>query len=166
MASVQAIFDFKLQVIETPDMDQDLAPDPAITHEITGDSGDLSGSSAEPPITKKFAGNVVLAAGAKTLDLTALENGNLPNETFDGLKVQILKFKALPDNTNAVKIKKGGTNGYEFCGSGAPECTLEKAGDVAMYKFNDSLADVSSTVKNLDFSGTGSDGVKVILCAG
>lgn len=163
--AVTADFDFKMQAIATPDMDQDLATDPTITHEIKGDTGTLTGSSASPPITKKYADQVLLVAGAKTLDLTALDDGNLPDITFLGLKVQFIKIRALITNAAPVTIKKGATDGYAIFGGTAPEKTLAK-GDIEMSMFNDSLADVSGSLKNIDLVGTGTDGIEIILMAG
>lgn len=162
---VQGVYDFKLQAIETPIMDQDLGADPTITHELKGDTGTPTGSNAAPPIQRKYADKVLLAGGAKTIDLTALDDGNLPDIDFTTFKVQLVKIRALASNTQGIKIKKGATNGYGIFGANTPEITLEK-GDIAMYLFNDSLADVSATEKTIDLTGNAAEGVEMILIAG
>ena len=52
-ASVQAKYNFLLNVYETLGLSQDLASDPAITHAITGLSGVLDGTTGVP-VTKAW----------------------------------------------------------------------------------------------------------------
>lgn len=125
-------------------------------------------ASTTPPATKYSSGRLTLSSGTGTLNLTSLPdaNGVAAAVTFDGLKPQVAKFRNLSTNANAITIAKGASNGYTGFGS-AFSMTLQP-GDEWTFKGNDNsgVTDVSSTVKNLDITGTGSQVLEFSLVAG
>ncbi len=125
-------------------------------------------ASTTPPVTKYSAYELTLSSGTGSIDLTSLPNYNgvAASVTFDGLKPQVVKFKNKSTNANAITIVKGVTTGYTGFGS-AFSMTLQP-GDEWAFKGNDNsgVTDVSSTVKILDVSGTGSQVLQIELVAG
>lgn len=120
----------------------------------------LTGSTT-PDVTKAAYQTVALSGGAATVDLTSLLlNGQAV--TLDGLQPRAFHFK----NTGAadMTIAKGASNG--FTGLGASfSVTLKTGQEVAFYLSTNATA-VSSTVKTLDLSGTGTDTLQLSVVAG
>ena len=162
--SVKVEYNLRAQAVETLALNID-SPNPNVTHEISGDSGTLDANSTVPA-TKAWKDDRQLSSGTDTFDLTALSRGNLNDEDFTGLKVQIIKIKAKSTNTAVTTFKAGTTNGYNLFGNADGEITLD-AGAVALFQMNDKLADVGASAKNIDISSTDVDAqYEILLVAG
>ena len=116
MALDEVIIQSPVSVKETIALALDNVTDPRIVHEIIPLLAAKLTSSTTPPVTKVWSDSVPLVAGAKTLDLEALVNANLPNVTFLGLKVQILVFEN-PAGNALITISSGAANGYDIGGA-------------------------------------------------
>lgn len=162
--TVSAQYDFKLIVTETPALALDLAANPDIIHQITGDSGTLNASS-NVTAAAVISDAVTLSAGALTINLTSYSRTTLaPAVDFTGTKVKLWKFKALSTNTQTVTISGGASNGYLLFGT-AGNCILAP-GEVRYGYAPATAPTVSSTLKNIDFASSQQDaGVSFILVA-
>lgn len=155
--SVNAKYDFKLTVEETPALSEDLADDPTIVQKMTGANGTLTASSTVPA-TKSWADQRQLSAGADSLDLTALVNSARDNIDMTGLKVQLLKIKAAAENANAIKFDVGSSNGYNIFGSATSEVSVPPGGMIMLYGA-DGLPDVAAGAKAIDISSSDVDAI-------
>jgi hypothetical protein len=105
-----------------------------------------------------------LAAGAATMDLTALTgvNGLAVNGT--GLRVKWAYFENPSTNANQIAIAEGAANGYD--GFGAAFSLILTPGAYALIFTNDAGSDISGTKKNLDLVGTLVQELTVVLGLG
>lgn len=150
---------------ETLDLLSDNFSDPDVGHTISGGARTIDAGSTVPA-TKAFSDEITLVAGAATIDLTAMVRTPLANVDFTGLKVQLVKFKAATANAAAVVIKPGASNAYNLFGDSDGQITLPASAESEQY-WADQLADVSSTVKNVDLSSSDTDAIiEVVLVAG
>ena len=88
---------------------------------------------------------------------------------FDGLKVQLIKIKTPATNVGSIIIEhEDAVTGYNLFGDdNASDESLEVPPDsTMMFKYNDKLEDVDATHKDLKFTGTGTDGMQLMLTAG
>ena len=168
MAITQCEFDFKLKVTETIALGLDGVTDQAFVAQIGTDvsSGTKTPTSAVP-CTQRWEDTISLVAGAHTIDLTALPNGNLANKDFTGLTVQFIKVINPSTNANSITVKDGATNGYLIYGDTSGQVTIAPG----MMNFHgaaetEGLAAVSATVKTIDITGTGTQSFKVQVVAG
>jgi hypothetical protein len=134
---------------------------PSITHDKFSSSGTLTPSTTVPA-TKVCANQFALVAGAKTLDLTALVGTNGVAVDGTGLKVQVIKFKNT--GTNPMTFAQGGSNAYQLGGANWSQRLL--AGQEWIHYGHDLNPDISSTVKNIAVSGTGTETFEVIIVMG
>ncbi len=119
----------------------------------------------KPPVSLKIAATT-------TIDLTAVQGAVMPStatRTIDltGAKVVAAVFRAKSDNTSAVNIAPGGSDPYPVFGT-ANDIDI-KPGMVVAIGFDGvatTLPAVSSTVKNITVTVSGSDSVEVLLLAG
>lgn len=121
----------------------------------------VQSTSAAQPVTKEWSASERTIAGSdETIDLTALPNG----ENFTGLKVQIIQITASSANVAAstITVSKGDSNGYELFGTSTGNIAL-KPGDIVQISYNDSLADVSGSLKNVKFTCS-TTGLKYSIC--
>ena len=163
--AVSAAYDLKLAVTETPSFGLDYATDRDLLHRFVS-TGTLTGSTTVP-VTKVAALAVQLSSGAATIDLTSVTHGSELNAVdMSGLKVQLMKVRARSTNSSTVIIVDGATNGYLIFGDSSGQITLS-AGMEALFFFNESLADVSASVKTIDISGSDQDAyIDFIIVAG
>lgn len=160
-----ARFNLQLTVTETLDLQSDNFSDPDVGHTISGGVRTIDASSTVPA-TKTFSDKITLSAGAATIDLTALVRTPLAAVDFTGLKVQLVKFKAASANTAVVIVVPGASNAYNLFGDSDGQVTYPAEAESLNY-WADQLADVSSTVKNVDLSSTDLDAIiEVELVAG
>ena len=121
---------------------------------VTGDT--------TPNATKAAYQTFTLTDGAATVDLTSLLlNGSAV--TFDGLNPRAIHIK----NTGAASMTfaKGASNG--FTGLGASfSLTLPAGAGVLVDWPSDNATAVSSTVKTIDVTGTGTDTFQLSAVAG
>jgi len=121
-------------------------------------------SDSDPDATEGAFGSKAMAAGAATIDLTAFVDSQGRTVNFDTLRVRAVKVRALDANAGDITIAKGASNGYTGFGAAYSE-TLKPGQEVTRYLGATGDA-VSGTVKTLDLSGTGTDGVQITIAAG
>jgi hypothetical protein len=158
--------DLVVKVQETPTLSIDGTTDPTVTHAIPT-PGQMKPAGTTPAVSRVYRDQLVLVAGALTIDLTSLDQGNLPDINLTGLKVQALKMRALSTNTAPVLVSAAVSNGYEIFGAAAGgQVELGAGAQVAMI-FNEHLADVAAGIKDLTFASTDLDAViDVLVVAG
>ena len=124
-------------------------------------------STSSPPVTKHCAvESDPSGSGASTenIDLTSFTDIEGQTQTGAGLKVQVLRIRTPSTNTANMTIGPGATNPYALFGTGV---TVTFPPDSEMlFRWNDKLADVSATVKNILVSGSGDDTAYVQLILG
>ncbi len=130
-----------------------------VTHSAFNKTGTMTGSTT-PPVTNVYSGKP--AAGG-TIDLTALTN---VTGTFSaaGKKVQAVQINNPATNTGALTVSPGAANAYELFGT-AKSVVIPVGGSLNML-FNDTLADVDATHKNIDLAGTGAETYEVVIVVG
>ncbi len=153
-----------ISVKDAPALGLDQVTDPTVVHSITLPIPGVLTSATDPPVTKVWSDEVALVAGAKTLDLQALVNDNLPNVDLSGLKIQVLQISCPETNTGPITIVPGAANDYDLGGS---SMSMEiDPGDVMILLRNDTAPDVSGANSELDFSGTGTETFEILIAAG
>lgn len=165
--SVEVNYQLKLSTDETVDLDLDHTANPQLTHEIAADSGTLNASST-PTATKEWTNRVTLSGGAASIDLAALDKGNLPDEDFSGLEVRIVKLSAPSGNGAAITVTVGSSNGYNLLGptSATADRMIVSPGCVVEHYLHNTAEAVDATHKTIDFAGAGTDVLDVQLAAG
>lgn len=118
-------------------------------------------ANTTPPATKAAAFTPTLSGGALTIDLTAL-TGTQGTVDGTGLKVQAFLFNNIA--AASVSISTGASNGYAMLGTS--KSVTVPAGASLMMRFNDNLPDISSTAKNIDLAGTGSQAFECVIVMG
>ena len=151
-------------VNETPALGLDQVTDPTILHSITMPVGGTLHATSTPAVSKVWSDRVALVAGAKTLDLQALVNDNLPNVDFTGLKIQVWMLSVPESNSGAITMTVGAANGYDFSG-GDGKVTLVPGASMVMTA-NNNLSDVAAADSELDFAGTGTEVFDILIIAG
>lgn len=126
--------------------------------------GSAQGAAIPEAITKGMAFKQALTAGAATIDLTALLGTLGASESFSGLKVQGVLFYAPTDNADPITLTEGASNGYELMGDGW-KVTL-KGGQRVLFRGFEKTPDVASNAKTIDVSGTGTQQIWIVICAG
>ena len=104
-----------------------------------------------------------MTAGAATLDLRACE-GTQGAVDLNGLKPRVIIIEAKAGNANPITIAKGASNGYT--GFGAAFSITLQPGQKVMIDDNGAGTAVSGTVKTLDVSGTGTQGLNYMIVGG
>ena len=112
-----------------------------------------------PPVSELY--NEVLT-GTQNLDLTALSRTNLSTLDATDLKLQALRLENL-STTNTVTIQDGASNPYQL---NAGNSILVQVGGREFKTFNDELADVSGTAKNLTISATAGQTYRLTMLFG
>lgn len=160
--SVEATFDLKLDIDETPDIGGDLvSSDPKISPRTTlGSSRGTLNSSSTPVVSAQYSKRYTLSAGAVTIDLTSLAEaafGGTVTKDLTGLKIHAFKIAAHQDNTDELVFKKGATNGYPLFGEVGANVGIQvmDAGEVMARNCNAKRPAVSATVKTIDVTCTG-----------
>jgi len=133
-----------------------------ITHDQYNTTASLT-SATTVPVTKAVYFSQALTAGAATVDLTALVGVNNIAVDGTGLKVQVLKFKN-PAGNAAMTLDVGASNGYTL-GGAAFQITLD-AGQEMLFYGNEAEADISSTVKTFDLTGTATEACELSIVMG
>lgn len=166
MVSVSAYVNLEVYADEDPDLGFDHVTDPTIRHRLAALAAVTLNASSTPPATKTYSDEIQLAAGAATLDLQALDRGDLTDADFTGLKVQVAIFYAHSTNTDTVTIADGAANGYEIFGDANGQVTLNP-GDIIVQYCTDTLDDVAAADSEIDLSSADGDAkVDVLLIAG
>lgn len=162
--SISVTYVSQATVVETLEGEY-LGDDNTVTTNGLNTSSTLT-SSSTPPATAYSAGQQALSSGTATIDLTSLPdaNGVAGQVTLTGLKLAVVKFRNLSSNANAITIAVGASNGCTALGS-AFSITLQP-GEEFTYLGKDVAADVSSTVKTFDLTGTGAQVLEFEFVAG
>ena len=164
MALQDVVLKSPVRVTDTVALGLDQAADPSIVHTITMPIPLTLTSSTTPPVTKVWSDNVALSGGAKTLDLEALVNANLPNINFVGLKVQVLMMSCPSANTGAITITSGASNGYDI-GGASMSYALDPGGTLVLFLI-DTAPDVAGADSEIDFAGTTTETFDILMVAG
>lgn len=150
--SVSVTMGMKLTAVET--LDDAVPAISSSNRTVTFDGFDLDdltlNVSSNPPATKCAYFTKTLAAGAGTIDLTALPHQEGVTVDGTGLKVQGLIVRN--DGDNNLVIEPGDSNAYNLLGATFkitvfPGCTCE-------FEFQDQTPDIASGAKSLKLTGT------------
>jgi len=134
-----------------------------VTHSLLNKSAVFTGTS-DVPVSKVAAFEKALVAGAGSIDLTALVGTNGAAVDGTGLKVQAIKVIADADNSAAITLADGASNGYELLGA---SWTIKlKAGQEIVIFGNEETPDIGGTAKVIDLTGTGTDKLQIIIVMG
>lgn len=122
-------------------------------------------TTSSPAISKAWSQERALAAGADTIDLTALPEGNFAaDQDFTGLKVQVALIHVLATATVAMTFSAGATNPYNLFGaSGQIELGPD---DWCLLLFDETTPDVAAGAKEIDVAGSGTESYEIQLAAG
>jgi hypothetical protein len=166
--AVTAHYDMLLDVDETVAQSLDFAADEKITHKIDQSTRGTLNASTTPAASETSSDSINLSGGGGTLDLTDLTGPAGNAVTFDGLKVQLLKFACPSTNTAPILIEKGDSNAYNLFGqdNGSSETIEVLPGGWYGIGHNGQSEEVDATHKNVKFTGTGTETIKVQLVAG
>ncbi len=154
-----------ITVVETPVLGLDKVNDPQLVHAITLPIPSILSGITTPPASKVFSDRLQMLAGAFTLDLQALPQGNIiPDIDLTGLKIQILQFTSPETNLADITITPGASDPYEL--SGAAMSVTLSPGDTHIWLLNDNAPDVANNDAELDFAGTLIDDIDLLIVAG
>ena len=159
--SVTANVNLLVNVDET--FNTDALVNQILTHAGYNATGLTLNGDSTPPVTKVSAQDYALSSGTKTIDLTALLGVNDLVQDCTGLKLQLLVFINAAGNAD-MTISGEGADGYSL-GAAHVVNGSTIATRTIMY-LPEALADVSSSVKNLVVTGTGSQTFKLLLLLG
>ena len=166
--SVSVTLQQVLSAVET--LEGNTPPISAAKRVVTWDALSIKGvamnAGSAVPATKIAGGQVALANGAKTLDLTALAGlgANGTTVDFTGLKLQALYLENPATNEYEISVAPGAANGYAFSGADS-KLTLAPGQSVLLYGA-DEAPDVAAGAKTLDFAGTQAEAFNILLIAG
>lgn len=164
-AAVSATYNCHLTVNETIALGLDDVSDPAVTHDI-GDTKDTLTATSTVKATKAWSDTATLSAGAATIDLTSLANGNLPTVTFSGLKVKVVKIICPTGNTEPIVFAVGAANPYDLFGTASDRISVSP-GNALVFYFADELENVDATHCEIDLSSADQDAAySIIIVAG
>lgn len=123
-------------------------------------------ATSTPPVALYFAEQYTGDSGTPTwtIDLTAFTDVEGLTKDATGKKVQELRIQATSTNTAAVTVEDGATNAYSLFGS-ANDINIP-AGGLLHMRFNDKLADVSASVKNIKVTLSHGDTVTIEMAIG
>lgn len=166
-AAVEATYNALLTVKETLALGLDNATDPTTPHTL-GDHAATLSASTTPPVTKTFSDDIALVAGAGTLNLSTLAGPLSTTIDFTGLKVQVIKLVAASTNTGGITVAKGDAQPYNLFGEDnvSSETVEVLPGDAVLIVHNETTEDVGAAIKNIKFTGTGTDTLRIMLVAG
>lgn len=161
--SVQTSLNLVMTSTETLSAGVDGATNPAITHDGFNLSGVNLSATSTPPVSIASYQTYALVAGAKTIDLTALEGVNDVTQDCTGLKLQGIVIEN-PSGNNTMTVGDGAANGYQLFGS-AVDVQVPAGSTLVMY-FVDTLPDVAAGAKNIDISGTLTESINIGMVLG
>lgn len=126
------------------------------------------GGSSTPAISEVWSDTVDLVAGAASIDLAALAR-QAPLATLDltGLNVVGWGFAGAAANTAGIEVAPGASNPYHIFGTADDQVTVYP-GQV-LYGYStvaDDLPAVAAGAKEIDFAGTGTESIHVLVFAG
>lgn len=126
-------------------------------HQLGSTSAVTYDANSTVPATKVASeSSVDLSAGAATIDLTALTNGFGDALDGSGLKVQLFIFVAASDNTGAITITDGASNGYNLFGDASGQVTVPVGGTL-VWEADDALDDIAAGDAEIDLASGDAD---------
>ena len=131
--------------------------DPSVSHKLTIAKANLN-SSSTPPVTKSIKGTITLSSGTATLDLTAVDEGDLSDVDLTGLRLRAALLLA-GANTERITMKPGATNGYNYDNDSNSSLSLG-ANDPLTIENRDTgnpAPQVAAGAKTLDFASSDAD---------
>ena len=158
----------RLSIAQTADQSLDaVTTNPTFDNNFADVTATINGTSAAPA-TKAYTDTIALAAGVATIDLQSLLGPGGAALTFAGLKVQQIRITCPTGNTAGITFDVGATNGYNLFGEDnvSNESVEVLPGCAAQFFQNDKLEDVDATHKDIDVTGTGTEGFNIELVAG
>ena len=135
--------------------DQNVTNTPLIVHSLGTMGGTLNANST-PPVSQDYSAEITLSAGAATLDFTAMDQGDLPDQDMTGLKPQLCFFKADSTNTAGIVVTDGATNGHNIWGDANGSVTFLPGAKLGV-EWNDQLDDVAAGDATIDLSSSDLD---------
>lgn len=154
--AITATWDMMLTIVDAFTHGQDnVSGTPSIKSKLSGLSGTLT-SSSTVPVTQKYVDSFDLVAGAATINMTALDQGNLPDVDASGLKPQLFIFHSESDNTDEITISDGAANGHDIFGDASGQVTLPIGGAIMFYGA-DGLDDIGASDLSIDFASSDLD---------
>lgn len=145
----------------------------SIAHALAKFSGLTSskafGGSSTPTWTDAWSDTVDLVAGAATIDLTALARQSpLEDVNFDTKKIVAFAFAGANANANGIEVSQGAAQPYPIFGTADDQVTVypNQIVQVASLTQADLVAVANGTVDQIDFTGTGTEQIHVLLIAG
>ena len=136
---------------------------PTVTHDKLNQTLTLNANST-PSIAQVASGQKLMSAGAGTIDLTAVPSTNGATYNGNGQKVVAFEIQALATNAGNITVKFGASNPYNIFGASG-QCTLVPGECIVNYKVSGGQA-IGGTTKNIDLSGTTTDGISYIITMG
>lgn len=163
--TVSATASLTLTVTEKSEISLDDVTSPAtFTSIIPAGLLNLSGTTT-PAITRQFGSDIQLTGGSAQVDLTAIDKGDLPNEDWTGLKIELMKVKAADANTDSVSIESLAPNGYDILGP-SKALSIPPGGEM-LFRLSDQGDVIGPTDKDLEFNSADDDAIiSVQLVAG
>jgi hypothetical protein len=139
-----------MTTVETLENGVDGSTRPTITHDGFNVSGINRNAASSIPVTKASYQTYPLVAGAKTLDLTALEGVENVLQDCSGLKLQSMIITN-PLGNSVMTVGEGAVNGYALFGAG--NSVAIKPGMTIAFDAPETLDAVSGTDKTIDIAG-------------
>jgi hypothetical protein len=162
-STVQASYTSAISVLETltgPFVDPG---NPDFSVSGLSESGALNAASV-PPASMQSSGQIALISGAVTMDLTALKDSEGNAISFNGLKVQLAKFRNPAANANPISLTFGAATPYNLLGA-TWQITLAP-GESFLFVSGGGTPTVTTMLKNIDITGTGTQALDYHLVAG
>jgi hypothetical protein len=116
-------------------------------------------ATTTPPVTKVYGEQLT---SSQALDLTNLTRSIGAAVVGTGLKVQLVMLVNL-STTNTVTLADGAGNAYQLQGG---QSALIQPGGIFLEFYNDKLADVDATHKNLAITATGGQSYQLLILLG
>lgn len=121
-------------------------------------------TDTSPAASKGTKQLIALSSGAKTIDLTALDDAGGGTITLTSLKARIVQIENPSTNANNMTFAAGASNGYNIFGASG-QVTLAPGQMVQLY-FADGAGTIGSGAKTIDVTGTGSQSFYFGIVAG
>ena len=131
-------------------------------------SKNFTGAST-PPYTTAWTDTVDLVAGAATIDLTALARQSpLEDINMDTLEIITWCFAGAAANSNEIEVAPGASNGYPICGTADDKITVypNMIYQCSSITQKDFASVAAGSADEIDFAGTGTEQIHVLLIAG
>jgi hypothetical protein len=141
----------------------DATGDNTVTHSTYFPAIDLVAIGADTIVV----GNFALDPTTHVIDLCdSLVTAGGGAVSLDGKKIYALLARAKSTNANAISLKKGASQGYEFVANDAWQVSLKANQIFAMCPLATAVTIVSDINDKIDMAGTGEQSVDIVIVAG